>query len=155
MIFSVFFQVFSSRLGFLQSTNKSTEEYKVNQTSATTWGENKFLCPAPCDDSHNWHSKGTATHQPLHWGFLKYVYASDNHLETSWATRKSIKDSSSPACYMSIKLIASSASSKTRALEPAVGNAVWAMKGLHKSRHHLQQLLFFQPKNSCYFSGAE
>lgn len=70
MIYSVFFQICSPRLGFLQSTNKSTEEHKVNyRTSATAWGENKFLCPAPHDDSHNWHSRATATHQPLHEAF--------------------------------------------------------------------------------------
>lgn len=47
-MYSVFFQICSPRLGFLQSTNKSTEEHKVNyRTSATNWGENKFLCPAP------------------------------------------------------------------------------------------------------------
>lgn len=86
------FQIFSPRLGFLQSTSKSTEEHEVNhQTSATAWGENKFLCLAPHGDSHNWHSRATATHQPLPWGLLKYVRASDNHLETSQATRKWIQ----------------------------------------------------------------
>lgn len=106
MILNVFFQMFSPRLGFLQSTNKSTEEHKVNhQTSATVWGENKFLCPAPCADSHSWHWRATATHQSPHWGFLKYACASDNHLEISQATRKWIKDSSSPACYVCVRQV--------------------------------------------------
>lgn len=106
MILNVFFQMFSPRLGFLQSTNKSTEEHKVNhQTSATAWGENKFLCPAPCADSHSWHWRATATHQSPHWGFLKYACASDNHLEISQATRKWIKDSSSPACYVCVRQV--------------------------------------------------
>lgn len=52
------------------------------------------------------------------------------------------------------KLTAWSAPGKARALEPAAGNAVWAMKGLQKSRHHLQQLCFSNPSSSCCFFGT-
>lgn len=87
--------------------------------------------------------------------FLKYFCSSDNHLKTSQATGNGLKIQ---VLLHVISVLRKANSSipppgKASALEPAAGNAAWAMEGLQKSIHHLQTDMFLQhPKQLLLLS---